>query len=306
MKVFPEALYVAGSGLEPYTSESEEAINADPRGLVLMFEPPEKTAKYVMGLDPTQGITGWTRGSRTDGDHKTDNGAIEIFKVDGAYELLWKVENGVRVADIDVNTKKQKRLYRDLQVCEFASPCDAVEIAKITNALGRIYAGSEDDQCELIWEAWPGPGILTTQELLRLGYGNLWMWEYIDSVAEATNRMGWRSSRETQKMLWYRARRHLMNRQVVIQSRFLLDEYASAEIDIDKMRARAAYGYHDDRFQAANMAMWCAHKWTVDTERTDEQVTTSLVSTDYQHYAPSLDDYVSFSQWKEDATADWE
>lgn len=305
MSSFPQTLYVSGSSVEPYTAESWEEISRDPRGLLFMWEPPDPKAKYVMGLDPTQGITGWTRATRTNGDDKTDNGVIEIIRVDGEREPIYKAESGVRIPDIDPITKRQKWLHRDVQVAEFAAPCDAVEIAQIANVLGRIYSGSDEDQCELVWESWPGCGMLTTQELLRLGYGNLWMWEYIDSAAEATNRMGWRSTHESQKILWYRSRRHLMNRQTVIRSKFLLDELSNAEIDLTKMRARAAYGYHDDRMQAYNMATWAAHKWTYEIDRTDVPVQSAPVI-DYQNYAPGLDDYESYSDWKIRATEDWD
>ena len=305
MITFPQVLYVGGNSLEAYTSESWEEIDRDPRGLFLMWEPPDPNCKYILGMDPTEGITGWNRGTRVEGDHKTDNGAIEIFKIDGTYEKLYKDENGAKVPDIDPVTRRQRRLYRDVQVGEFAAPCDAVEIARVANILGRVYAGSEEDQCQLIWEAWPGPGILCTQELIRLGYGNLWHWEYIDSEAEETGRLGWRSTRESQKLLWYRSRRHLMNRQALIQSSYLLAEYSNAEIDLDKMRARAAYGYHDDRFQAANMCFWAGHKWCYDVERTDEEVTTTPF-VDYQRVAPGLDDYVSWEEFKQNATADWD
>jgi hypothetical protein len=303
---FPEVLHVSGSSIEPHTSESWEEIERDPRGLLLMWEPPEKDATYIMGGDPTQGITGWSRGTRTDGDHKVDNAALEIFKVDGIREGLF-TENarGERVPDYDPVTKMRRYLYRDVQVAEFAAPCDAVEFARVANVLGRIYAGDQEDQCQFIYEAWPGPGMLTTQELLRLGYANLWMWEYIDSIAEETTRIGWRSTRESQKLLWYRARRHLMNRSALIHSKFLLDEYANAEIDLEKMRARAAYGYHDDRFMAANLCFWAGHAWTYEVERTTDPVTTVLVP-DYQRIAPTLDEHSSYSEWRANATADWD
>ena len=303
---FPQSLYVSGSSVLPYTAETLAEIESDPRGLLLMFEPPMKDATYIMGLDPTEGITGWTRATRIDGDTKTDNGVIEILRVDGDFELLFKDSNGVRIRDIDPATKRQKRLYKDVQVAEFAAPCDAVEIARIADVLGRIYAGTDGDQCPLIWEAWPGPGLLTTQELLRLGYGNLWMWEYISSVAEETNAMGWRSTPTSQRVLWYRSRRHLMNRQLVIRSKWLLEEYSNAEIDSGKMRARAAYGYHDDRMQACNMALWAGHRWTYDPERTDEPVKTTADPIDYQRMAPGLDDFESFSSWKARQIADLE
>jgi hypothetical protein len=286
MSSFPETLYVGQSGLVP-CDENWEEIKRDPRGVLLMWSPPRKSARYIMGLDPTEGITGWSRATRTESDHKTDNGAIEIFEVDGYRELVWKEdEDGNRVPEIDPATGRQRIHYRDVQVAEFAAPCDAVEIARVANVLGRIYAGDEEDQCELIWEAWPGCGLLTTQELLRLGYGNLWHWEYIDNVAEETNRLGWRSSRESKKYLWSRTRRHLMLENAIIRSRFLLDEYSNAEIDIEKMTARAAYGYHDDRFMAANLAFWAGHAWSYDPERSYEEVRETREVTDYQNRAP--------------------
>ncbi len=147
--------------------------------------------------------------------------------------------------------------------------------------------------------------MLTTQELLRLGYNNLWHWEYITEQAEETNRLGWRSGRESMKILWYRARRHLMQRNVVIRSKWLLNELSGAEIDMNKMRARAAYGMHDDRLWSACFCFWAGHEWQYQ-EYPQEPVRDSEAPMDYQNYAPGLDDgESSFTQWKSDATADW-
>lgn len=303
---YPAALYVGDQSIREYTDETWEDIERDPRGLLLMWEPPKSGAKYIVALDASEGITGWNRGTRSDEDFKVDNSAIEVFHIDGMRELCWKEEKGQRVPDIDPTTRRQRIHYRDVQVAEFAAPCDAVEAARVANVIGRIYCGDAEDQAELIWEGWPGCGMLTTQELLRLGYGNLWHWEYIADVAEETNRLGWRSSRESMKLLWYRARRHLMQRNVVIRSKWLLEEYANAEIDMDKMRARASYGYHDDRFMAANLAFWAGHDWTYE-ESVREPVSTTPVPTDFQRIAPGLDDdTLSFSEWKAAATDWWE
>lgn len=301
---YPQTLYVGSSHLEPYTEESWEDIRDDPRGLLLMWEPPRPDCKYVMAMDATEGITGWTRATKVDGDHKTDNTAIVIFRPDGLAEPIYKVEDGKKVPDVDPVTKRQRILFRDVQVAEWAAPVDAVEAARVANFLGRVFHGSADDQCLFIWEAWPGVGLLATQEILRLGYSNMWMWEYIDKEAEETDRPGWRSTPTSQRLLWYRARRHLMNHQAVIKSPFLLEEYRNAEIDLTKMRARAAYGYHDDRFMAANMCFWASHAWTYEEDSTPEPVTTAPW-VDYQRYAPGLDDYESFTDWKQRATDDW-
>jgi hypothetical protein len=305
--IFPDALYVAGSSLEPYTTESDEEIERDPRGLVLMWEGPIKTAKYVMGMDTAEGVTGWSRILKKDGDTKTDNSAIEIFRVDGDFELCFKLHNGQRIPDIDPTTKRQKRIYKDVQVAEFAAPCDPVEAARVANVLGRIYSGDADEQCLFVWEAWPGCGLLATQEILRLGYANQWMWQYIDREAEDTDRPGWRSTRESQKLLWYRARRHLMGRRVTIRSKPLLEEYSNAEIDLAKMRARASYGFHDDRMQAANMCFWAGHSWSYTEDGPPDEVRTTAEPRDYQRIAPVLDDeHYTFQAWKEDQLAQFD
>jgi hypothetical protein len=307
MSTFPSAFFVTNSKLEE-SAESDDALSNDPRGVVWLFEPPRKHARYIMGMDTAEGITGWSRAIKSESDAKRDNSAIEIFRVDGAKELAWKEDaDGNRTPEIDPRTNEQKWIHRDVQVAEFAAPIDPVETARIAGVLGKVFQGDADDQCELIWEAWPGCGMLATQELLRIGYSNLWHWEYIADAVEETERLGWRSNRESMKLLWYRARRHLMERRAVIRSRALLDEYANAEIDLDKMRARAAYGFHDDRFMAANLALWAGHKWVYDIERSWEQVTQAPPVVDFQRRAPGMDDdEVSFADWKRRATEDWE
>src|ERR1700733_1083049 len=295
------AYHVSGNAVTP-SSESEESVADDERGILFMWEEPKPQAKYIISIDPTVGVTSWHRSSRIDGDHKIDNGAIEIFRVDALRMPLFLPK---KQPDIDPYTKQQRFIYRDLQVAEYAAPVDAVEIARVANVLGRIYAGDEQDQCELIFESYPGPGMLTLQELLRLGYSNLWHWEYFaDNVAEQTNRIGWRSSHESQKVLWYRARRHLMERRVKVMSPWLLNEYANAVIDIEKMRARASYGLHDDRIQAASMAFWAAHRWAYDVERTEEIVTEKPI-VDFQQMAPTLGDHRSYKDVWADAIDSW-
>ncbi len=296
-----QSFHVSGSSLL-LAEESAESISQDPRGLCHIWEEPKQHARYIMGCDPSVGITGWRRDLATDGDHKTDNSAIEIFRVDAIKEPV--IKDGK--PEIDPISKVPKFIYRDLQVAEFFAPIDAVEVARVCNLLGRIYCGDQDDQCELIYEAYPGPGVLTTQELLRLGYMNLWQWETIaNSIAEQTESIGWHSNVNTQKVLWYRSRRHLLERKAKIQSEWLLAEYANAVIDIEKMRARAAYGFHDDLLQAANMCFWAGHKWTYDPERTWEPVT-EVAFIEPQRAAPTIGEYRSYKDGWADAIDNWD
>ena len=298
---FPQALHISGNSIRQ-SIETDDDLRADPRGIVWMFEPPVVGAHYIMGCDPTVGITGWNRAIRTENDHRTDNGAIEIFRVDAERKLLYKKDKS---PDIDPVTHLQRYIYVDVQAAEFFAPIDAVEVARVANILGRVYAGDAEDQCEFIYEAYPGPGLLTTQELLRLGYTNLWMWEYIDSIAEETSRIGWRSTRETQRLLWFRSRRHLMERRARILSPWLVNEYRTAVNDPEKQRAKAAYGCHDDLMQAANMCFWGGHKWAYDPERTNDPVSESPCP-DPQRTAPVLGEYRSYKDAWADAVGGWE
>ena len=297
--VAPDAFHVGGSNIQRCT-ESWESVQADPRGLLLMWHAPKQHAKYVVACDPTMGITGWSRGLRKDGDEKVDNCAIEIFESEAIKLPLFEPDGTPK---IDPATKQQAFIRRDMQVAEYAGPVDAVEAARICKLLGRVYQGSDDEYARLIYEAWPGPGVLTTQELLRLNYTNVWNWEYITGEAEETNRMGWQSSFQSQKILWFRSRRHLMERRAKIYSQWLVDEYANAVIDMDKMRAKAAYGFHDDRMQAANMAFWAAHRWSYD-ESPPEPVT-STAALDHQVFAPTLGDNTSYRDSWNAAVDSW-
>lgn len=281
------------------TDETFKQILDDPRGILHVWEPPVSSAKYIMSLDPTHGITGWSRFTRTDGDHKIDNAAIEILRVNGQKNVVYDLETDQ--PKINKQTKQPEFVLCDVQVAEYFAPIDAVESARIANILGRVYRGDADEQCELIYESFPGPGILTTQELLRVGYSNLWEWEYIaDSVAESSGRLGWRSNLTSQTALWTRAKRHLLSDRLKINSPWLLGELRDAILDPVRMRAVAASGVHDDLLYATCMACWAGHKWAYDVEHVPETITENSI-VDWQRRAPDFDkDRVSVrDQWRQ-------
>lgn len=297
-----EAYYVSGNNLK-LSVESDEAIADDPRGIVHLWEEPKPGATYVMGVDPAYGLTGWSRATRMGGDHKTDNSAIEIIRIDAMRIPIFDKKGK---AQYDQYTKQQQFLMRDLQVCEFAGPVDAVEIGRIANVLGRVYAGDAEDQCECILESFPGPGPLTLQEMLRLDYMNMWHWEYIaDGIADPTRQIGWHASQRSVQLLWARSRRHLMQRRVKLLSPYLVQEYANAVIDMEKQNAKAAYGFHDDRLKAMNLCLWAGHKWSSDPERSFEPVTERPMQ-DWQTRAPVLGESLTYSEAKAAAMDGWD
>lgn len=247
MSYFPEVFTIGHAG--KLEKSYPEEYDGDPRGLIWMWEPPISGATYVMGCDPTVGRTGWTRYSRVKEDAKTDNGAIEIIKVG---------KNG----------------RRDTQVAEYAAPIDAFDLAYVINIMGRIYAGSDEDQCKCIIEVFPGPGAGTLQQCLELGYTNHFRWEYYgDTVVTPTRSMGWHASHRTNRDLWVKASRHMVLQNVVVKSPWLVEELADCRMNMEKDYAENPGG-HDDRVRAFCLALWIANSWSMNVERTQEKIGT--------------------------------
>ena len=297
------AVTASAEGFDELVAQGRSG-DLDPRGVLWIWEPPKSNALYKMGLDPTVGVTGWTRASRLDGDDRVDNAALVVVRVD-AFRVALTLPDGS--PDIDPVTKRQRERSVDLQVAEYAAPVDATEAARIANALGRIYRGVDEEACELIHESWPGPGMLTTQELLRLGYPNIWHWErFANVVVEETQNFGWHSSFESQKTLWYRSRIHMMERRAKVQSPWLKAEYADAVIHQVKQRATVEPPGHDDRMQAWHMALWAAHEWTQAPEPSHEEVLTGAETVDWQRRAPVFGEETSWRESFARAMDGWE
>lgn len=218
--------------------------DGDPRGLVWIYEPPQPKAAYVMGIDPTVGITSWDRSLRTEDDFKTDNGAIEIIRLG---------RNG----------------KPDVQVAEYAAPIDPEDLADVANALGRLYAGSdEDEQCLCIIEVYPGPGLLTLRKMINdYGYTRHFVWKYLDSLqTKPTNSLGWQASPKSVRDLWIRGSRHINRGDLLLRSDALTEEMTDCEQDPVKMTAKAVFGRHDDRVRAVLLCLWAAHDWSMQVE----------------------------------------
>ncbi len=256
MSNFPEGYTIGGAGV--LGKMDTKLYDGDPRGVVWMWEPPSRACTYVLGCDVAFGRTGWNRYDRTREDAKTDNGAIEIIRIGkGNYGTGHPMEGKPRP---------------DVQVCEYAAPVDPTELGDIANILGRMYAGTEDDQCKCIIEVYPGPGAMTLQRMLDLGYLNHFKWEYYaDGPASPTKSMGWHASQKTNRDLWIKASRHINLRQAVVNSPWLAEEYADCRMNPDKQWAENPNG-HDDRVRAFNLAIWQANGFSVNIERTVETV----------------------------------
>lgn len=267
MSNFPPIFSVSQSGT--FSKLEPSLYDGDPRGLLWMWEPPSKSHTYVMGIDVAYGRTGWSRYSRSKRDK--DNGAIEVFRM-GRFGSP------------------------DQQVAEYAAPNDPFELGDIANLIGRLYAGTEDDQCRCIGESTPGPGFGTLQRMMELGYTNHFIWEYFADgpVSQSgTRSMWWSASQRNNRALWVKSASHINRRSVIIKSPWLAEEYADCRMDPEKEWAENVSG-RDDRVRAANLAIWMANGWSLNIERTAEPVRSTAAILDPQSSDMSMDEIQNY------------
>lgn len=282
MSFFPSMFQVGRDGRVDKADPAE--YDGDPRGFLWLWEPPMKQHTYVIGCDPTVGRTNWNRYARVREDSKTDNGVLEIVRIGKG-----RVSQCTCQACKAIAKETPDMAMPDHQVGEYAAPVDAAELGGIINVVGRMFAGTEEDQAKVIIEVFPGPGALTLQTTLSLGYVAHFHWEYYGNTpATPTKALGWTASPRTNRDLWVKASRHITIKSAIIRSPWLVEEYSDARMDPDKQYAENPGG-HDDRVRAFNLALWVANSWSVNIERTQEKVST-VEAVDWQASDLSLDE----------------
>lgn len=279
MSIVPPSEFRVGGRQTIVRIDDGSDVDSDPRGVVFLYEPPNPRARYVLGCDPTQGRTGWSRYNRAEDDQKVDNGAIEVIK-------LGKGEPG------------QPGFVPAVQVAEFAAPIDPYELAQVANVLGRIYGGrDEEGQAHAIVEVYPGPGGPTQRTMMeKYGYVNFYRWQFMDTGETQSHSkfdFGWYSTKQSIQHLWTRGLRAIHRRQVVFKSPFLVEEFADCEMDVIRNRGAAASGGHDDRAMAMLLAIWAGFNYSfhIEPERSRVEVGPSVdwqatdISTDRMYEA---------------------
>lgn len=236
----------------------------DPRGQVLMWEYPKRAHTYVIGVDPTFGLSGWDRTLRTKDDLQKDNAAVEVYR------------------------KESDRL---VQVAEYVAPIDAESLAPVCNMLGRLYGEhQEDGQALMCIEVYPGTGWMTQRELInRFGYTNLPPWLVEGGIQQRlTNKIGWHSSRSTRQDLWSRGVTYMNRGAILLRSPFLIDEMADCTPDsFLSNSARARVGLHDDRVTATLLCIWYGNEWTISIEPTESSTVQASATASWQASACS-------------------
>lgn len=243
----------------------------DPRGILYIWEPPRAHANYVQGVDATLGIPNWCRALIKDGDDKTDNFATELFRV-GEYG------------------------EPDVQVAEFAAPIPPEDAAFIVNFLGKLYHGRDPDGALTIVETYPSPGQALQDRLIsEFSYWNLWKRTDVSTERLARD-YGWMANDKSVTNLWARVKPHLSSQRlvkgeggverlavrVILRSEHLISEMQTAESDVKLMKAKAEYGFHDDRLRASMLALLAAHDWSTYDPTAPVKVIEQKALPDYQ------------------------
>jgi hypothetical protein len=244
----------------------------DPRGQVLMWEPPQKNEKYVIGADTAGGIPGWNRlliGTENDNEER-DNGVLSV----------WRIGRGSQP---------------EVQVAEFAAPIGEHELALYAYLLGLIYEGSSDMNQALIHAEVDPKGAAFHQELVgRYNYLNLMpRYRIQDGVMMRDPQLfGWQSNMHSMRLLWSHSKRHVASEHTRVRSEWLADELTTLQADPVLKRAAAEDGYHDDRCIAAFLAWWAANNWAYyDPYKADQLVETKATPAEPIDWQSSDMDY---------------
>lgn len=221
----------------------------DPRGLILLWEPPNSQFDYFGGADPAVGIANWTRYTRARADNRRDNSAVEIIRR-GFYGKP------------------------DVQVAEFAAPIFPQDLALYLYLLGKLFKGRAEDR-QMLWTIEVNfHGIFCQQELVqRYNYSNLYQRRKTTDGASVDfmDKLGWWTTPQTLSELWTSGKKHISAGQYEAHSNWLVTEMRDCQ-DED-MRRKTSHNLlirgsaeggnkHDDRVYANLFALEGAHSWT--------------------------------------------
>lgn len=204
----------------------DEEIKDDPlfwNGRLLIFEGPRNDAFYALGIDCAEGVG-------------ADRSVVEVIRI---------------------GTNKEP----DEQVAEFCSNRHGPhDLAPIAASLGRFYRDPEGEEALAVVEA-NGPGDACLMDLrTKQDYGNLYVRKNYDRRTQLfTQKLGFWTNQTTRPKIIARFQYALKNRDIVLNSPFLLDEMEDFQRDHFQAIARAKSGRHDDRVLAAMIGFWGAH-----------------------------------------------
>lgn len=242
-------------------------------GRLIVWEEPRSNASYVIGVDVAEGVG-------------ADRSVCEVL----------------RLGDLE---------RPDEQVAEWASDFHTVtRLAEVAETLGHFYRGMDGLPALLAVEA-TGPGIDVVSDLAGRAYANQFIRKIYDAREEVmSQKLGWSTNRQTRPRLLQRGLHALQEKDLVINSPYLLDEMQDFTIDQVRAKAQARAGRHDDRVMAFLIAYSAGHdeEWLAGEDmalrrkefraRKPQQLTVSGTPSrkDYQNTA------ITYEQMKKDGS----
>lgn len=288
----PPTISVGPYDLVPVATDQRD--EADPRGLILLFDRPKNNVLYSIGVDTAGGIVGWDRRFR-----KLDH---EERRKDNSVASVWCLDGG-----------------RAVQVAEVAGPIAPREFTPYVLALGRLFHGvyPVDMGAPLIIEIQPAASGAQVQQQLQYEYGyyNFYQWKTFNGMeVKATNSFGWVSNLSSVRQLWVRGKDFIEAPHLPVRprSRELLREMAACRWDPVRQRGMALEGFHDDRVSAMLFALWQLYDWSTPQVAPPQQLSSSRDQPKravefQQRDLASLDDYnTACDEWMEQmASGGW-
>lgn len=194
-------------------------------GRLLIYEFPNDKARYVLGVDPAQGLG-------------ADRSVVQVLRV-GTVERP------------------------DIQVAEFASDRHGpVDLAEIAAAIGRMYGGVEDEALAVVELNSAGGGNTCQSDMrFKWGYGNLYVRKReVQLDAGYAPQFGWTSTPAKRRQLVYRGIQAFNSGDLVVNSPHTIEEMRDFQPEMSDAIAQAASGKKDDRVMGLFMAYLGAHE----------------------------------------------
>jgi len=214
----------SGMGFKLVPPRGELDFDTYWNGRLLIYEEPNPSDTYVLGVDPA-------------GGKGADRSVIQV----------------IRVGD---------KRRPDEQVAEFASDYHGPhDLAPVAAVVGRLFGDGAGAEAFMVVECNGEFGDSCLFDLRsRLSYGNLYIRKDYDKWRNLTSsKIGWWTTASSRPKLIARGHHALTNGDLIINSEPLLEELEDFQGDLHIAKAQARSGRHDDRVMALLMAYWGGH-----------------------------------------------
>jgi hypothetical protein len=225
---FPEFFKVGPHFRLSKLKEFEFDEDYPPEGGLIMWEPPRRGYKYVVGVDPSWGVGG-------------DRAAIHVNRVGTVHE-------------------------KDTQVAEFCSDSMNVhDLTPVCYMIGNLYKDEVEDQEAMMAVEVNISDDIMHRLRMDYNYGNLYIRKKFDNLTKAwTTSLGWKTDLRNRPSIIQKGIHYVKHGYWDINSPWLLNELSTIEKvdDEDLVRAKveAAPGAHDDLAMAAFIALFVSHE----------------------------------------------